>query len=241
MSKLSDLWENDPNVTPDSQWWDHLVDESLSPTTDDAYHRCVAELNDAFIYSAMSVEEQKIGDRLAAPHYFEALIHAEMMTEAFEQVDPDCASRNPKAFDYESLRDAIENVTTKLESRIESQFAQDRICKNMDYLFSDWLVKLTDSVSKYSAAWFDEDYEWEHHDNYATSFDEGQSVLAFLVRSIESGAIRNKDFISKISTYRDRMSEFEERLRPLLPKLRDLEFDSFQQDTLAPEWRWWRQ
>ena len=87
MSKLSDLWENDPNVTPDSQWWDHLVDESLSPTTDDAYHRCVAELNDAFIYSAMSVEEQKIGDRLAAPHYFEALIHAEMMTEAFEQVD----------------------------------------------------------------------------------------------------------------------------------------------------------
>lgn len=189
----------------------------------------------------MSVEEQKIGDRLAAPHYFKALIHAEMMTEAFEQVDPNCASRNPKAFDYESLRDAIENVTAKLESRIESQFAQDKICKNMDYMFSDWLVKLTDNVSKYSAAWFDEDYEWEHHSNYATSFDEGQSVLAFLARSIERDAIRDKDFISKISTYRDRMSGFEERLRPLLPKLRDLEFDSFQQDTLAPEWRWWRQ
>lgn len=241
MSKLSDLWENDPNVTPDSQWWDHLVDESLSPTTDDAYHRCVAELNDAFIYSAISVEEQKIGDRLAAPHYFEALIHAEMMTETFEQVDPNRAPRGSEIFDYESLRDAIENVTTALESRIESQFARDEICEYLDYTLDNWLVTLIDNVSKHSADWFNKDYEWEHHSNYATNFDEGKSILAFLVRSIERGAIRDKDFISKISTYNDRMSRFEERLRPLLPKLRDLEFDSFQQDNLAPEWRWWRQ
>ena len=216
------------------------MDQSLTVATNDAYHRCVVELNDAFVYSAIAAEEQRVGYRLAAPHYFEALIHAEMMTETFEKVAPNHIPRNPNSFDYESLRDAIENVTTALESRIESQFAQDKICKNMDYMFSDWLVKLTDNVSKYSAQWFDEDYEWEHHDNYATSFDEGQSVLAFLARSIERDAIRDKDFISKISTYRDRMSGFEERLRPLLPKLRDLEFDSFQQDTLAPEWRWWR-
>ena len=240
MSKLSDLWKNDPNVTPDSQWWNHLVDQSLTVATNDAYHRCVVELNDAFVYSAIAAEEQRVGYRLAAPHYFEALIHAEMMTETFEQVDPNRAPRGSEIFDYESLRDAIENVTTALESRIESQFARDEICEYLDYTLDNWLVTLIDNVSKHSADWFNKDYEWEHHSNYATNFDEGQSILVFLARSIERGAIRDKDFISKISTYNDRMSEFEERLRPLLPKLRDLEFDSFQQDNLAPEWRWWR-
>ena len=129
MSKLSDLWKNDPNVTPDSQWWNHLVDQSLTVATNDAYHRCVVELNDAFVYSAIAAEEQRVGYRLAAPHYFEALIHAEMMTETFEQVDPNRAPRGSEIFDYESLRDAIESVTTALESRIESQFARDEICE----------------------------------------------------------------------------------------------------------------
>jgi len=218
-------------------WWG---DTPQKEATDDAYHRCVTELNDAFIYSAISAEEQKVEYRLAGPHYLEALIYAEMTIETFEQVKPNRVPRSPNVFDYDSLRDAIENVTVTLEARIESQFAQNEICKRMDYTFDDWLKKLTDNVSKYSADWFDEDYEWEHNDNYATNFDEGKSILAFLVRSIERGAIRDKDFISQISTYNDRMSRFEERLRPLLPKLRDLEFDSFQQDNLAAEWRWWR-
>lgn len=162
------------------------------------------------------------------------------MTEVFERVERRRIFRIPEALNYDLLRNDIKNVTSKLESRIESQFARDEICEYLDYTLDNWLVTLIDNVSKYSAKWFDEDYEWEHHDNYATSFDEGQSVLAFLARSIERGAIRDKDFISKISTYNDRMSRFEERLRPLLPKLRDLEFDSFQQDNLAAEWRWWR-
>ncbi len=241
MSKLSDLWKNDPNVTPDSQWWNRLVDQSLQIATDDAYHRCVTELNDAFIYSAISAEEHKVEYRLAGPHYLEALIYAEMTIETFEQVKPNRVPRSPNVFDYDSLRDAIENVTVTLEARIESQFAQNEICKRMDYTFDDWLKKLTDNVSKYSADWFDEDYEWEHNDNYATYFDEGQSILMFLTRSIKCGVVHDKEFMSKISIYRDRMSTFEEHLRSLLPKLRDLEFDSFQQDNLAPEWRWWRQ
>ncbi|MDO4661367.1 MAG: hypothetical protein Q4B27_04500 [Candidatus Saccharibacteria bacterium] len=199
--------------------------------TNDAYHRCVAELRPI---------SSLLGGGNPSNYYLKDLIHAELVTEVFERVDRRRIFRIPEVINYDLLRSDIKNATTKLESRIESQFAQDKICKNMDYMFSDWLVKLTDNVSKYSADWFDEDYEWEHHDNYATSFDEGKSVLAFLVRSIERGAIRDKDFISKISTYRDRMSGFEERLRPLLPKLRDLEFDSFQQDNLAAEWRWWR-
>ena len=234
MARLPKLRKNNSNIRPG---WSQsrLVDQTLQAVTNDAYHRCVAELYTGPISSLLG------GGNPSNYYYLEDLIHAELVTEIFERVDRRRIFRIPEAINYDLLRSDIKNATTKLESRIESQFARDRICKNMDYLFSDWLVKLTDNVSKYSAAWFDEDYEWEHHDNYATSFDEGQSILAFLVRSIERGAIRDKDFISKISTYRDRMSGFEERLRPLLPKLRELEFDSFQQDNLAPEWRWWRQ
>lgn len=234
MARLPKLRKNNSNIRPG---WSQsrLVDQTLQAVTNDAYHRCVAELYHSPISCLLE------GGNPSNYSYLKDLICVELVTEVFERVERRRIFRIPEALNYDLLRNDIKNVTSKLESRIESQFARDEICEYLDYTLDNWLVTLTDNVSKHSADWFNKDYEWEHHSNYATNFDEGKSVLAFLARSIERDAIRDKDFISKISTYRDRMSGFEERLRPLLPKLRDLEFDSFQQDTLAPEWRWWRQ
>ena len=126
-----------------------------------------------------------------------------------------------------------------LKPTINTEFCRDAVRHTMEYATETALPRLAKDMSQDSVEWLREDYEWFHYNSYSDEFDRVHNVLATLDWFVDKGLLTDTEQIQQLQDYRTQLTAFDEQIRPLLPRLRGLQFDGFQLDELAVERCWW--
>ncbi len=156
-----------------------------------------------------------------------------------ERLNDDVAPRAPDTFDAQSLRDGADIIVEILKPTINTGFCRDAVRHTMEYATETALPRLAKDMSQDSVEWLREDYEWFHYNSYSDEFDRVHNVLATLEWFVDKGLLTDAEQIQQLQDYRTQLAAFDEQIRPLLPRLRGLQFDGFQLDELAAERCWW--
>ena len=176
---------------------------------------------------------------MAREHYIDALSYCLEYKERTERLNDDVAPQAPDTFDAQSLRDGADIIVEILKPTINTEFCRDAVRHTMEYATETALPRLAKDMSQDSVEWLREDYEWFHYNSYSDEFDRVHNVLATLEWFVDKGLLTDAEQIQQLQDYRTQLVAFDEQIRPLLPRLRGLQFDGFQLDELAAERCWW--
>lgn len=215
-SILYQKWTSESGLVPD-EWFKNTVVKSKDSCDDPVYQEVLRLFTLAYGASYFSVLEYEEGEPMAREHYIDALSYCLEYKERTERLNDDVAPQAPDTFDAQSLRDGADIIVEILKPTINTEFCRDAVCHTMEYATETALPRLAKDMSQDSVEWLREDYEW----------------------FVDKGLLTDTEQIQQLQDYRTQLAAFDEQLRPLLPRLRGLQFDGFQLDELAAERCWW--